>query len=173
MKKIAFILLCCILSSLSGYAQSKDYRSPFGKGKVYVGASLTGLNLNYNSNEKWHLGIDGRGGWMFQDNWMLLGTVGLETRHHSYNTFYLGAGARYYIEQNGLFLGAGANYVHEDGIDDLRPTFQVGYAFFLNGIVTIEPEIYYNQSLKNHSDYSGFGLRIGLGLYFDKLFKKK
>ena len=47
------------------------------------------------------------------------------------------------------------------------PTIQLGYAFFLNRTVTIEPELYYNQSLKDHSDYSGFGLRIGFGIYFE------
>lgn len=172
MKKLFAILLCGLLTSLSVHAQSYDEpMPPFGKNKVYVGASLTGLNLNYNNNEKWHLGLDARGGWFFEDNWMLLGNVGLDTRHNGYNTFTLGAGARYYIEQNGLYLGAGANYVHFDGTDDFRPTFHVGYAFFLNGTVTIEPELYYNQSLKNHSDYSGFGVRLGIGLYFDEIFR--
>lgn len=170
MKKFLFILFCGLLTTLSGHAQNSSYgTSPFAKDKVYVGASLTGLKLDYNSKEKWHLGIDARGGWLFQDNWMLLGTVGIDTRYHSYDTFTLGAGARYYIEQNGLYLGAGANYVHFDAMDDFRPSIQLGYAFFLNGTVTIEPEIYYNQSFKNHSDYSGFGLRIGIGLYFDEI----
>ena len=171
MKKYFFALLCGLLTTMSGYAQN-SYNSvpPFGKDKVYVGASLTGLDLNYNSKEKWHLGLDARGGWLFNDNWMLLGTVGIDTRYQSYDTFTLGAGARYYIEQNGLYLGAGANYVHVVGIDDFRPTFQLGYAFFLNGIVTIEPELYYNQSFKNHSDFSGLGFRLGIGLYFDNLF---
>ena len=173
MKKIVLICLSCLLASLSGHAQPGTDSTPFRKGKTYVGASLTGLDLNYNSSDKWHLGLDGRGGWLFEDNWMLLGNVGLEVRHHSHNTFLLGAGVRYYIEQNGIYLGAGANYVHEDGIDDLRPSVQIGYAFFLNRTVTIEPEIYYNQSLKNHSDYSGFGLRLGLGLYFNNLFKRR
>ena len=168
MKKTIVILLCSLLSTLSSVAQ--DYNPPFGKDKVYVGASLTGLNLNYNSNEKWRLGLDARCGWFFDDNWMLTGTVGIDTRYHNYDTFTVGAGSRYYIEQNGLYLGAGANYVHFDGTDDFRPTFQLGYAFFLNGTVTIEPEIYYNQSLKNHSDFSGFGLRLGIGLYFGEIF---
>ena len=47
------------------------------------------------------------------------------------------------------------------------PTAQIGYAFFLNRTVTIEPEIYYNQSLKCHSDYSGFGVRISFGIFFE------
>ena len=167
MKKHLLVLIGILLASVTAHAQYNDDTTPFSKGKVYVGASLTGLDLNYNSNKKWHLGLDARGGWLFNNNWMLLGTVGFEARHKSFNTFTLGAGARYYIEQNGLYLGAGANYVHESGIDDFRPTFQVGYAFFLNSLVSIEPELYYNQSLKNHGDYSGFGFRIGIGIYFE------
>ena len=46
------------------------------------------------------------------------------------------------------------------------PTVQLGYAFFLNRTVTIEPELYYNQSLKDQ-DYSGLGLRISFGIYFE------
>ena len=168
MKKFVFICLCCLLASVAGRAQSEGVQTPFSKNKVYVGASFSGLDLNYNSNKKWHLDVDARGGWLFENNWALLGTVGLETRYRSSDTFTVGASARYYIQQNGLYLGAGANYVHEVCNDDFRPTFQVGYAYFLNGTVTIEPELYYNQSLRNHSDFSGFGFRLGLGLYFGK-----
>ena len=45
------------------------------------------------------------------------------------------------------------------------PGLEMGYAFFLNKTVTIEPAIYYDQSFKRHSDYSKIGLRIGLGIY--------
>ena len=45
------------------------------------------------------------------------------------------------------------------------PSVQVGYAFFVSRTVTIEPELYYEQSFKNHKDYSNFGLRIGVGVY--------
>ena len=31
--------------------------------------------------------------------------------------------------------------------------------------VTIEPSIYYQQSFKNHSDYSTIGFKIGFGVY--------
>lgn len=169
MKKTLFVLLCGLLTSLTSFSQEYD-TPPFGRNKIYANASLSGLTLNYNTNEKWRLGIDTRGGWLFEDNWMLLGTAGVETRYNSYDTFYVGAGIRYYIEQNGLYLGAGTNFVHTNGIDDFQPTLQLGYAFFVSRVVTIEPEIYYNQSLKNHSDYSGFGVRLGIGLYFEDLF---
>ena len=45
------------------------------------------------------------------------------------------------------------------------PGIEVGYAFFVSKTVTIEPAIYYDQSFKNHSDYSKIGLRVGFGIY--------
>ena len=45
------------------------------------------------------------------------------------------------------------------------PGVEVGYAFFLSRTVTVEPSIYYNQSFKEHSDYSKIGLKIGIGVY--------
>ena len=165
MKKVIMMILCGLMFSLASSAQG-GYVPPFAKNKIYTSASLSGIGLSYNNNQKWNLNLDAKGGWLFEDNWMVTGTVGYNYRHTSYNSFKLGAGARYYIEQNGLYLGAGANYVHEHDFDDLMPTIQVGYAFFLNGSVTIEPEIYYDQSLKDHSEYSGFGVRIGFGIYF-------
>ena len=42
---------------------------------------------------------------------------------------------------------------------------EVGYAFFLSRTVTVEPAMYYNQSLTDQ-DYSKFGVKIGFGFYF-------
>ena len=49
--------------------------------------------------------------------------------------------------------------------NDVLPGVEVGYAFYINRSVTIEPAIYYDQSLKKHSDYSTIGAKIGLGIY--------
>ena len=48
---------------------------------------------------------------------------------------------------------------------DLKPGLELGYAFFLGKSVTLEPALYYDQSFRNHSDYSTVGLRIGVGIY--------
>ena len=45
------------------------------------------------------------------------------------------------------------------------PSVQLGYAFYISRTVTIEPEIYYEQSFKDHKDYSQVGLRVGIGVY--------
>lgn len=166
MKKTIMMLLCGMVFSLAANAQVTD-RPPFGQDKIYVGASLSNLNLRYNGSDKWNFDVALKGGYLFEDNWMVTGKLGYDYRQHDFNDFTAGAGLRYYIEQNGLYLGAGADYVHHHAYDDLMPTVQLGYAFFLNRTVTLEPEVYYNQSLKSHSDYSGFGIRIGFGIYFE------
>jgi hypothetical protein len=73
---------------------------------------------------------------------------------------------RYYIIQNGIYLGAGATYKHANhNYNDIMPGVEIGYAFFINRHVTIEPALYYEQSFKDHSKYSNVGLRLGLGIY--------
>lgn len=160
MKKL-LVLIAFMTVSLSSFAQ-------FEEGKYYVGASLTGLNLSYNGTEKLNLGVEAKGGYLFADNWMLTGQAGF---NHSGNdgvadSFTVGVGARYYIIQNGLYLGLNAKAVHADhNYNDVMPGLEVGYAFFLNRSVTIEPAVYYDQSFKNHSDYSKIGFRVGVGVY--------
>lgn len=157
-KKIMMTALA-LLAAIGAKAQFED-------GKVYLGASLSGLNLNYNGSEKANFGIQAKAGYLFTDNWMVTGQLSYNKQHDIPCTLSLGAGARYYIVQNGLYLGTEVSFVHAgDTYDDIQPSLHLGYAFFLNGCVTIEPEVYYNQSLKSHSDYSTIGIRIGLGIY--------
>lgn len=164
MKKF-FFALAMFAMALTASAQSSD--TPFEKGKIYVGAGFSGLNLNYNSNTKWNFDINARGGYFIEDNWMLLGEFMWGIRQKSDNSFKLGAGARYYIVQNGLYLGAGARYAHQGSeYNDFVPNINVGYAYFLNHYVTIEPELYFDISTKSFKDYTGFGLRVSLGVYF-------
>ena len=81
------------------------------------------------------------------------------------NQYSVGVGGRYYIEQNGLYLGAQCKLAHASHYTDVMPGIEVGYAYFLSRTVTIEPAIYYNQSFKNHSDFSTVGLKVGIGVY--------
>ena len=166
MKKTILMSLCGLLFSLTGYAQMQD-RLPFAKDKMYLSASFTGLDLNYSKSSDWKLGMNAKGGYLFEDDWMVTANVGYDWAKVGDKVFTGGAGLRYYIEQNGIYLGAGVNYLHHTGYDDFMPSVQLGYAFFLNRTVTFEPELYYNQSFKDHSNYSGFGFRLGIGIYFE------
>jgi len=167
MKKVLMTLLCGVLCSMTISAQNL-LKTPFYEGKFYVGASTTGVGLNYSSSEKWNMDLSLRGGYLVEDNWMVTGQMGFDYHEAAPNAFNAGIGVRYYIQDNGLFMGLGANYVHANhNYDDVMPMINVGYAFFLNRHVTLEPELFYKQSLHSHSDYSGFGARIGLGIYFE------
>lgn len=159
-KKIVLLIFMAVFT-LTANAQ-------FEKGKTYIGASLSGLNLSYNGSDHTTLGVQAQAGYLVDDNLMLTaqakynhtGTSGVA------DYFSAGVGGRYYIIQNGLYLGINCKFVHAyDSYNDLMPGVEVGYAYFLNKSVTIEPAIYYDQSFKNHSDYSTIGFKIGIGIY--------
>ena len=158
-KKIAVVALG-LMVSVGAHAQ-------FESGKQYCGASLTGLNLSYNGSEELSLGIQAKAGYFFEDDMMLLAQA--EYKHSGLegvkDYWALGAQGRYYIEQNGIYLGAGMKLIHTGSHNDVMPGVEVGYAFFVSKQVTIEPAVYYDQSFKNHSDYSTVGVKVGIGIY--------
>lgn len=160
MKKIA-MLLVAMLTAVAGHAQ-------FEEGKWYVGASVTGLDISYSGAEEFSIGLDAKAGCLLADDWMILGQFGWQHSglEGASDELVFGIGGRYYIIQNGLYLGLNAKLIHANhNYNDLLPGLEVGYAFFLNRNVTIEPAVYYDQSFKNHSDYSKIGFKIGLGIY--------
>ena len=143
----------------------------FEQGKTYIGGSLTGLNLKYTGDEKLSLGVHALGGYFVADDLLLYGQVGYDHSGKSgvSDSYSAGVGGRYYIEQNGIYLGLNCKYVHRGKkFNDVMPGVEVGYAFFVNNSVTVEPAVYYDQSFKNHKDFSTIGLRIGVGVYLFK-----
>ncbi len=161
MKKKVIMLVMGLMTVMMCHAQ-------FEEGKIYVGASLSGLDWNYSGKEHTNFGVQAKVGYMCADNLMV---YGLASYLHSGNDDVsdyasIGVGGRYYIIQNGLYLGAGAKIIHANhNYNDLMPELEIGYAFFISHSATIEPSIYYDQSFKNHSDYSKIGFRIGFAVY--------
>ncbi|MBR4651238.1 MAG: outer membrane beta-barrel protein [Prevotella sp.] len=151
-------------------AMTVAVNAQFEAGKTFVGASVTGLDLNYNGARKWSIGVEGRAGQFITDNWLLFGQLGYQHRGDvKQNDFKIGVGGRYYILQNGIFLGANANYVHETkNYNDFVPAIEIGYSFFVSRSVTIEPALYYEQSINDHKNRSTIGLKVGLGIYLPK-----
>lgn len=159
-KKIA-LLIAAIICTVTASAQ-------FQEGKAYIGSAITGLDLHYSGNDDLNIGFQAQGGYLFADNLMGLVTASIQ---HSGNKavadhITAGAGLRYYLENNGIFFGANCKFIHANhNYNDVMPGVELGYAYFINRSVTIEPAIYYDQSFRSHSDYSTFGLRLGLGIY--------
>ena len=183
MKKIIMALLLAV-TTLSAKAQ-------FEQGTSYVNTSLSGMDLSFQKNQ-FNLGLDVKGGYFFEDAWMCYGQMeynftNIKGKYNDANQIALGAGIRYYIEQNGLFLNLGVKYGHtsswgiEYGMDYLNGPFinaihtsknnifltpEVGYCFYLNHYVSIEPAVYYDMSLHHFSSGSKVGLKLGFGFYF-------
>lgn len=161
MRKKVIAMIAALFMAVTANAQ-------FEQGKVYLGGSLTGLNLKYSGIDNLSLGLQAQAGYMLDDNLMLLGQVAYDHNggKGSKNNVGFGVGGRYYIEQNGIYLGVNCKYIHgSHGYNDVMPGVEVGYAFFLSRTVTVEPAVYYDQSFKSHSDFSTIGLKIGLGIY--------
>lgn len=158
MKKALF-LLCLLLGSLSAHAQ-------FEQGKKYVSTSLSGIGCSYSAKEDFRFGLDASVGYFAADCLMLRAMVGYD-HTHEIDDFNIGLGARYYFDQCGVFAGVGAEYAHfTPKNNDLLVPVEIGYSFFINRFITLEPSVYYKMSLHDFSDNSAVGFRFGLGFYF-------
>lgn len=159
MKRLTTILLLLVATLTTAHAQ-------FEQGTKYVGASTSGLGLSYSTSERFRLGLDANAGYFIADCLMLHGNVGYE-HTRAVDDVRIGLGARYYFDNCGIFLGAGAEYNHfTKSSNDIMIPVTIGYAYFLNDHLTIEPSIYYKMSLHDFSDNSTVGFSLGLGFYF-------
>ena len=165
MKKVLMAVIGLMMTMGVNAQNMSSAEKVFYQGKYMIGASASGLNLSYHKGEEWNLSLDVDGGYLIVDDWMITGKLGYNNTTYGHSSFNLGAGLRYYIEQNGIYVGVGGKYAHTSGFDDFLPEANVGYAFFLSRHITVEPQVYYELSTKD-SDYSGLGLKVGFALYF-------
>ncbi|MDE5677137.1 MAG: hypothetical protein K2G02_01380 [Phocaeicola sp.] len=163
MKKIWLSLMLLVVVALSAHAQ-------FEKDVWYMNASLTGLNLSHSENEGTNFGFALTGGAFVADNVAVLVNLKGDYKEHGMDETCVGAQARYYFSSCGIYGGLGMAYKHLSCVGFKKNlvclTPEVGYAFFLGRNVTIEPAVYYDWSLKDASDYSKLGFKIGFGVYF-------
>lgn len=141
----------------------------FEAGTKYINTSLSGLGLSYSKNEKVHFDLRLAGGYFLSDNCLVLAGVDYAHQPH-WDQVAVDFGGRYYLHDVGVFLGCGLKYAHTQETTGKFDNFffvpEVGYAFYVNHFIAIEPSIYYNMSFNDFSDSSKVGLRIGLGFYF-------
>ena len=162
MKKYVMALVLGLVS-LSASAQ-------FESGKKYANLSLTGLDMSYMKGSEFHFGLQGQGGYFVAQDWMVGGKLGYDyVGGASSHVFDMGANVRYYFEASGIYLDGGLLYQHQNfGIKQnwLSIVPEVGYCFFLNQHITIEPALYCNLCLNEFENGSKVGLKIGFGFYF-------
>lgn len=158
MKKLILVVVM-LLSVASAKAQ-------FETGTKYAGAGLTGLGLSYSNGAKFQMGISAEAGYFFADSWMVKANVGYDHKYKS-DQVNVGAGVRYYFPQNGIFLGTGLSFDHYNtDLNSIAIPVEVGYCFYLNRHVALEPSVYYKVSLNKFGDCSTVGLRVGFGYFF-------
>ncbi len=175
------------LALLCGFSIAAN--AQFEQGTKYVGASLTGLQMSYSKNAEFKFGLDAVGGYYVADCWMLKGNFTYDHAKSS-DDLTIGAGARYNFIQNGIYLGAGLEYQFQnfgkkietvvnagntpitvesnDRYNNLRVPVEIGYTFYLNHYITLEPAIYSKMSLNHFSDGTEFGFKLGIGYYFKR-----
>lgn len=160
MKKTLITLLLAVIGFGTASAQ-------FEKGKMYLATTTNSLGLSYSKTQNLQLNLGLNAGYLFEDDWMLIGEAGVDYSSKDLQSFNVGAKCRYLIEQNGLFLQAGLKYMHAaPSFNDLQVTPELGYCFFLNHYLTIEPSIYYDISTQDFDHRSNAGIKIGLAWYF-------
>lgn len=166
-----FLAIVMAVVSVGAFAQ-------FEKGTKYVNMSMSGLQMQYSKSSKFSMGLDAAAGYFVIDELAVLGRFGY---NHTFtgvkqNKFDVGAAARYYIRQNGLFLQGGFLYEHDRAktccwkhsakLNNIFITPEIGYCFYVNHFISIEPSIYYDLSLNHFADCSRVGLRVAAGFYF-------
>lgn len=141
-------------------------KAQFESGTKYFEGALNSIGASFNGNEEFKFGAELKFGYFVADCWMLNAHAGYTHHNRNINRCILGLGTRYYLLQNGVYAEFNVKGIFEPHHNDIMPGVELGYAFFMNDKITIEPAIYYDQSFSNHKDYSTVGLKVGLGIYF-------
>ncbi|KAA6341976.1 hypothetical protein EZS27_010237 [termite gut metagenome] len=166
MKKLIFIIICLLLNSL-------ELKAQFEKNSWVVNPAITGLEYSYSDGNKNHLGFNVQGGAFLVDDIVLILKLGADWTKEI-DTYSVGVGGRYYFDRTGIYVGSGLYFTRwtynnsrelQGHKDAYGLNTEIGYAFFLNKTVTIEPGVYYDLSFKD-SNFSKFGLKVGFGFYF-------
>ena len=142
MKKLMMAAIGLMMAIGANAQYLNDSEKVFSQGKFYLGASTSGAALSYHKGCDWNLNLQAKAGYLLADDVMFVGQLGYEAQ-----------------------TDFDDKYVKSGDFSDFRPELNLGYAYFLTGKLTVEPEVFYEHSTKS-SDYSGFGVRIGFGVYF-------
>ncbi len=163
MKKILVVILLALPAVMA--------QAQFEKGKFIVNPALTGLGFSYSGAEKGHFGLQAEVGAFLVDNVALLVHLGGDWKKGT-DVYSAGVGGRYFFDKTGVYAGGNVKmqrYVYSGDAKskgNISLGAEVGYAFFISQYITLEPAVYYDQSLNHHSDFSKFGIKAGFGFYF-------
>ena len=160
MRKLLTIIVLAFVYTTASFAQ-------FEQGKKYLGADINGLGVSYSQESDFTLKVGDNAGYCVQDNLLVNGHLGFDYTYEELRTLSVGAKLRYFIADSGVFLSAGARFLREfSDNNDFQITPEVGYCYFLNGNLALQPSIYYDLSFSDFKEKSRIGFSLGLGWYF-------
>lgn len=159
--KIALLLVAMMFFGQLASAQT------VGKESWMIGGSAGFSSQKYKNDDKSSsiLNISPNAGYYFADDFAILLGIGFRSISYdgeSTSFFSLAPGLRYYVTDP-IFIQADASF----GLDDFGGTtfgISVGYSWFLNNSIAIEPSLFFESSNNDgdNFDYTAFGLRIGV-----------
>ncbi len=172
-KKLFFALGAVVLLTSVLSAQDTDMTSLYNKGRWILGTQLGGsfsiVSVKDSEDNLTQLNIELDGGYFVMDN-LAVGLVSGFTHTKLGDTdnsnFHIGPFARYYTNMN-LFFGAGYLYSSTKDSEDFGTIpVEIGYAYFFNRYLALEPAITIGIPGNNSNNFiTNFG--IGLGLYLN------
>ncbi len=170
MKLFTSFTLC--LAVIFCFSQSISAQT-VNKGAWMVGGSAEFSSLKYkdDNNSHTYFSIAPNVGYYFMDDLAVGLNVNFTSNSYAGNSnssTYLGPWVRYYVTYP-IFVMVGANLGLSDGAGTTISA-GVGYSWFLNNAVAIEPQLFFN-SFNNDGDagdYSEFGLSIGVQAFIGR-----
>ena len=165
MKKLMMSMVALMMAmSMNAQKYLNESTTPFTQGKTYVGASLSGADLSYSGITKGHIGLQAKAE-IFADRAYMddLSLVPRKEEGSMITDESIAIDRCVRMVKEGkvtarsgkeLDISGDTLCVHGDGPKALA---------FVQKI-----RDYYEQSFKNHKDFSTVGLRIGIGVYLFK-----
>lgn len=161
MKKI----LLTLFASVIVFAASAQ----ISKGTVILGGSsnLNFTSYNEDAGDYSQFDVDIHGGYFLMDNL----AAGLNLFYSKDSeaddaTTAFGVFARYYFNGK-IFAGAAFNSAKQGDFSGTQIPIEVGYAWFLNNAVAIEPALNYS-IYGGDLDGASFGLNVGISVYLGR-----
>jgi hypothetical protein len=136
------------------------------KGTILING---GSNFDFTSNNEDHgddsdlfLGV--KGGYFFMDNLVGGLTLGYAKNSEADDAYVaIGPFVRYYVNGK-IIVGAGFLSTDDGSFKTTEIPIEVGYAWFVNDVVAIEPTLNYT-SYGGDDQGASFGLKVGISVY--------
>tara|TARA_B100000965_G_C19122487_1_gene553888 strand:+ start:38 stop:574 length:537 start_codon:yes stop_codon:yes gene_type:complete len=165
MKKL-FTILCAGLLTFGLSAQTETGNIMMGVNSNFSFESYTDEGADEGNTT---FGLNASGGYFVIDNLAVLATLGYESLGEDMSTMTYGVGVRYYM--NSIFghvaYNMGSSSISDLDVSTSQIALGAGYSHMLTDNIALEPMLnYVMDSVEGEASGSGFGLKIGFGLYF-------